>query len=210
MNPPMVYEETKPRSQRTSKTTAMVSSILLSFCHNVADRKSSGPHCRPTTAIRFPNTDLSLTRLPYRHPGPRRAGGAAFPGSHRRATMALRSIYGVRVTPRSLRGEDELSWPLRQWHGGWAPPGRSNRTPEVPPRKLAKGIPSVNSKPLTVHDGTRTASSRAGLFSLLFQAGSTPTRHDAGAYNVRGCAVEPVNEPPDFQQVSRRVYGAQP
>ena len=43
MNPPMVYELTKPRTQRTTKTIAMVSAWYLSFCYKLAIRKSSGP-----------------------------------------------------------------------------------------------------------------------------------------------------------------------
>jgi hypothetical protein len=32
MNPPIVYEETRPKSQRTIRTTAMISSNLLLLC----------------------------------------------------------------------------------------------------------------------------------------------------------------------------------
>jgi len=57
MSPPMVYEETKPRSQRTIRINAMVQSIFLLLIVVFAWRiENLAGHCRQTQVGRYPWT----------------------------------------------------------------------------------------------------------------------------------------------------------
>src|SRR3990172_2806554 len=73
MNPPIVYEVTKPRSQRTTKMTAMVQSIF----HHLPDYSHGNPARLPSVSasVRNASRRLSDSRIGVCPRAGRGAGG---------------------------------------------------------------------------------------------------------------------------------------